>query len=498
MESRAARVILIAASLLITAFFALWGVIDPQGMAAWARTVTTRAFESRGWFIMLTVTAILVGCILLAVSRFGRVRLGPDDSKPEFSTLSWLAMLFSAGMGVGLLFWGVAEPVSHHIFISEFQPPREAAVSALFVTNFHWGMHAWAIYAATGLAVAYFGFRRGEGTLISGAFLNTFPDDRWAGVVGWLANLVAIVAVAIGVAGSVAMGVFQVERGAQEVVGAAPGELTMFVFALLFVGWMVPLMVDLRRGMAVIANATMLGAVALMLFILLAGPTHYMMNSITESVGIYLWNAFEHGLRLFTFGDWRTREWFREWTLTYMVWWIAWAPFVGVFIARISRGRTIREFVLGVILVPTVFSVMWFGVFGGAAFNLIFDRLSNLSFIVENDLEAALFHMLSVYPLGAVTRVVAAVIAFLFVITSVVSASYVLAMFTSDGDPDPRVRLKLTWGALLGALGLAMVLSGGIEAVRAVTALGAMPFVFIILMLGVCLIRSLKREEEGE
>ena len=354
-------------ALAITGGIAAWGIIDTAGLAAIAAYVVGLMFKSRGWFVMLTVSTMLIASVVIALSPVGRVRLGQDDERPEFSTVSWLTMLFAAGMGVGLLYFGTAEPLTHYNIAQAMEGRQKGAAVALFVTNFHWGLHAWAIYAVTGLVLAYFSFRRGCPQLISAPLVATFGHRRWTRAVGGLSDLLAIVAIAIGLGGSVAMGVFQIQSGVIALFDLDRGSsvLAMGIFVVLVLSYILPLTVDLSKGMAVLSKTAMGIAIGLMVFVLITGPTSFLMSGIVESLGVYVSNVFQQGFETYTFFDEAVTDWFSAWTLTYMVWWLAWAPFVGVFIARISRGRTIREFILGVVLVPTGFSILWFGVFGG-------------------------------------------------------------------------------------------------------------------------------------
>ena len=487
---------LLLIALAITGAIAVWGIVDNAGLATVAATLVAVQFTSRAWFIMLAVSFMLLVSLWLALSRYGRIKLGRDDDEPEFSTISWLTMLFAAGMGVGLLYWGTAEPLTHYLLISEFEGSRQSASLALFVTNFHWGLHAWAIYALTGLVIAYFGFRRGCPSLVSAPIVKVFGRGRIARGVGWLSDLLAIVAIAIGLGGSVAMGVFQVKEGVDALLGLSDSGfgLVLGIFVVLCLAYVVPLMVDLGRGMALLSNAAMAVAGGLMIFILLVGPTHFLMGGIVQALGDYLGDVLAHGFRTYTFMDDRVGDWFQAWTLTYMVWWLAWAPFVGVFIARISKGRTIREFLCGVILVPTAFSILWFGVFGGVGFYGLLEMEVPILEAVRDNVSGVTFFVLNRFPLPTLTIAAVVVAAFLFIVTSVVSAAFVLGMFSTGGDLNPSVRVKLSWGVVLGALGLVMILSGSIDAVKSIIALGALPFVFIVLLLVVCLLKALKAE----
>ncbi len=490
---------LLLLALLLTGAVAVWGLVDTAGLTAVSAKLVQIQFAARGWFIMLTVSFLLIISGALAVSRYGAVKLGQDDDEPEFSTISWLTMLFAAGMGVGLLFWGTAEPLSHYLLISQFQDSRESASMALFVTNFHWGLHAWAIYALTGLVIGYFSFRRGTATLVSAPITAIFGEGPLARGVGWLSDLLAIFAIAIGLGGSVAMGVFQVKEGIEALLGLEPRGfgLTLTIFVVLCLSYILPLMVDLSRGMALLSNAAMATAGLLLVFILLAGPTHFIMGGITQAIGEYLTGLWAHGFRTYTFLDQRVGTWFQSWTLTYMVWWLAWAPFVGVFIARISRGRTIREFIAGVMLVPTAFSILWFGVFGSVGFYGLLEGDVPIVEVVRENVSRTTFFVLDFFPLPWLTTACVVIAAFLFIVTSVVSAAFVLGMFSTGGDLNPSTRVKLSWGVVLGALGLVMILSGSIDAVKSIIALGALPFVYIVLLLVVCLLKALKREVRG-
>ena len=482
-------------ALSISAGIALWGMIDPQGLGSTASAAVAVQFKSRGWFVMLEASGLLAAAIFLAFSRHGAVRLGPDDSRPEFSTTAWIAMLFAAGMGVGLLFYGAAEPLTHFETLKAYVPEARAAGFALFVTFLNWGVHAWAIYGVVGLVIAYFGFRRGRPLMLSAPLLDSVGDTAWTRTLGWLFDLVAVVAIAVGLAGSLAMGVFQVETGLAGLLGldASPA-LTLGVFGAMCLAFAIPLRRDLGDGMAKLSNLAMLIAIALMLYLLVLGPTSYIMNTVVSGFGRYMFSALPAGFATAEFLDEAAVDWFEGWTLNYMIWWLAWSPFVGVFIARISRGRTIREFLLGVILAPTLVSILWFGVFGGLGFYDAFRAEGALAAVTRESLDATTFALLKRFPLDIVTRMATIAAAFLFVVTSVVSAAFVLAMFASGGDQNPSARLRTIWGAILGALGLAMILIGDVGLVRSVIALSAIAFIFVTPILVICLFRALRRE----
>ena len=487
---------LLLIALILTGLVAIWGIIDPAGLARFSSTLTGFLFTSRAWFIMLSVSLLLILCICLAISPYGKIKLGKDDDEPEFSTVSWLTMLFAAGMGVGLLFWGTAEPLSHFKVIRDYTDNFRAAEHTLFITNFHWGLHAWAIYAVTGLVMAYFSFRKGYPTLVSAPMKAVFGQRTWIKSVGWLSDLLAIYAIAIGIGGSIAMGVFQIQSGVESLFGLHNSGLWLaaVIFAVLCLCYIFPLTVDLSKGMAILSNIAMSIAGGLMIFVLLTGPTYYVMSGITGSIGDYFARVIPQGFKTYTFFDETVSNWFQSWTLTFMVWWFAWSPFVGVFIARISKGRTIREYILGVVLVPTFFSIFWFGVFGSVGFYEVLKVNASILEVLETNINDTTFFVLRHLPLSTLTSIATVLAAFLFVVTSVVSASFVLSMFSNGGDLNPPTRTKLIWGVILGALGLVMILSNSIDAVKSIIGLAALPFIFIVLLMTVCLLKSLKSE----
>ncbi len=487
---------LLVCSLIVIAAIGVWGIVDIGGLVDWASGVVRQTFHSRGWFVMLSASGMLISCLYLAFSKYGNIRLGKDDDRPEFSTASWISMLFSAGMGVGLLFWAVAEPLTHFRYIDGVESSPEAARQAMLATNFHWGLHAWAIYGSTALTIAYFSFRRGTGMMVGAPLVSLFPGEKWAAVVGWFSNFAAIIAIAIGVGGSMAMGVFQVADGVSVLTSwPVSSYLIGGVLVAMVAAYVPALLIDLGQGMAKLSNTAMLIAIALVLYTIILGPTEYLLNTVVQSFGDYVSHVIPRGFQTFTFYGDEVHQWFSDWTLTYMVWWIAWGPFVGVFVARISRGRTIREFVLGVLFAPTLFSIFWFSAFGGIGLFEALNGAGELLSMTETNVERVTFGLLDRLPLTGLTTLATVLAAFLFIVTSVVSAAFVLGTFSSGGDANPAPRLRLIWGILLGLLSVAMILSGSVDSVKILISVGALPFVFISVLLLVCLFRGLREEE---
>jgi glycine betaine transporter len=482
---------------------AVFGIATPDAMADAAKLLTGTAFRALDWFFMITVTALLLLGMWLAIGPYGHLKLGKDDEQPEFSTPSWLAMLFSAGMGVGLLFWGAAEPMLH------FQSPPigeggtpSAARQAMVITNFHWGFHAWACYALGALVLAYFGFRRGE-PYLAGSPIRAAFKGRWVEPVAWSADLIAVLAVVFGVAGSVGMGVLQLHTGLHVVAGV-PLESTGVALAILVaicVSYMASAATSLDKGIKWLSNINMTLAILLMVFILFAGPTPFLLRNFVTVVSDYTSSLVGLSLRLYPYAG--VNSWMEAWTLTYFIWWIAWAPFVGIFIARISRGRTIRQFVTGVIVAPTLFSMLWFAIFGGMGFHEEMYGAGGIARLVNENVTVALFALLDRLPLSTLLAVITNILVFIFLVTSVDSATFVLGMLTSKGSVNPPTRRKLAWGVIMGALGGSLVLSGEIHAVRAVAVSGAIPFTFILLIQIAAVLRALRQERvhwvtEGE
>ena len=494
------RTLLLAVTAPACAIVGVIGIARPAILNNAAGWLTSTMFSSIDWFFMLTTSVMLVLGIYLAASRFGKVRLGPDDEKPEFSTTSWLAMLFAAGMGTGIMYWGVAEPVTHFLGAPGADPrTTEAARNALVLTGFHWGLHAWAIYSLAALVLAYYRFRKKTSYLPSAPILTAFSGG-WVRPVAFSADAIAVLAVTFGVAGSLAMGIIQVKAGVAHVSGMVlDTRLSSAILLLfLFAAYMTSAATSLDKGIKWLSNINMVLALFLVGFTLLAGPTAYLLRTFITTLGDYGSGVVELSLRLYPYED--SQGWLESWTLIYFIWWIAWAPFVGVFIARISKGRTIREFILGVLLVPTGFSLFWFSVFGGLGLFEELHGVGGIADVVAADYSQAAFALFERLPLTPVLSGIAIALVFIFLVTSADSATFVLGMLTSDGDLDPPRRSKLTWGVTIALLGAALILakdkpdSETVEAVKSVAVLGAIPFTFILLLQIAAFLRALVRD----
>jgi len=373
----------------------------------------------------------------------------------------------------------------------------EAARQAMVLTNFHWGLHAWAVYGLGALILAYFGFRH-RTPYLAGAPIRHVFKGAWVAPVAWIADLIAILGVAFGVAGSLGMGVLQLQAGLHVVAGTSADSTLMAlgILCALVISYMISAATSLDKGIKWLSNINMLLAAALVLYVLITGPTDYVLATFVNALSDYSSNIVGISLRLYPFDH--IDEWFASWTLTYFIWWIAWAPFVGIFIARISRGRTIREFILGVLFAPTVVSIFWFAVFGGTAMHIELDGAGGLAQAVAQDVTTALFVLYEHLPLAPMLGVVSIVLIFIFVVTSADSATFVLGMLTSQGSLDPPSKRKLAWGISLGAMSAALLLSGNIETVKAVAVMGAVPYALILLLQIAALLRTLRNERFDE
>lgn len=477
----------------ISVLFVVWGAVFTDNLGTMAGAALEFLISEFGWLYLLAATGLLVFSILLAMSRYGSIRLGKDDDRPEFRTVSWIAMMFSAGMGIGLMFYGVAEPISH--FSSP--PPGsaeagsdEAAQVAMQTAFFHWGLHPWAMYAVVGLALAYFAYRKGHGNLISSAF-RPLLGDRVDGPAGKAIEILAIFATLFGSATSLGLGALQINDGLS-FLWDIPTSVTLavIVIGVLTLMFILSAISGVEKGIQWLSNTNMVLAALLALFIFVVGPLVYIINTFIGSIGAYVWNLVPMSFRTGAFGG---EDWIAGWTIFYWAWWISWAPFVGTFIARISKGRTIREFVVGVLLVPSGASFIWFSIFGGAAINLT-QTGADITGAVEQSQAGALFATLEQFPFAEVTAFLTVLLVVLFFVSGADAASIVLGTLSSRGDPEPATPVVIFWGLLTGASAAVLLLAGGLTALQQAAIITAGPFTLV--MIGLCwgLFRSLRTE----
>jgi glycine betaine transporter len=491
---------------ILSAVFVAWGILFTENLAAvFDAVLWSFLVPNFGWVFILSSFGFLAFSVYLAFSRYGKIRLGGDDEQPEFSTVSWVAMMFSAGMGIGLMFYGVAEPLSHM-----GAPPfglaepntKGAAQVAMEYSYFHWAFHPWAIYAIMGMALAYFTFRKGMPNLVSTAFYPLL-GDRVYGPIGKTIDILAVFATLFGSATSLGLGALQINQGLNAVFGIGGREavgLAIVVIAILTACFVFSAISGVHRGIQWLSNTNMVLAVFLLLFLFVVGPTVFILNTFTESLGGYLANIIPMSFRTASYGD---SDFVSGWTIFYWAWWISWAPFVGVFIARISRGRTIREFVFGVVLAPSVVSFVWFSVLGGSAINLQLTGAANIAKLAAANQPAALFSTLQQFPLFWLTALIAIILVALFFISGADAASVVMGMLSSKGDLHPRAWNIIVWGVFTGAAAAVCLLAGAIQgsvdaallALQSVAIASAAPFVLILIGLCFSIMKALRAEQ---
>ncbi|WP_181954885.1 glycine betaine uptake BCCT transporter [Pseudalkalibacillus caeni] len=470
----------------------LAGVLMPDALETITANIQTFISNAFGWYYLILVTFFVIVCLFFLISPVGRIKLGKPDDEPEFSRPTWIAMLFSAGMGIGLVFWGTAEPISHYAVSSPTGETgtNQAIKDAMRFTYFHWGVHAWAIYGIVALVLAYFKFRHGKPGLIS-ATLYPVLGKKAEGPLGKIIDILAVIATVIGVATTLGFGAVQINGGLSFLFGLPVNIVVQFVIvAVVTVLFMYSAWSGLSKGIKILSNANMLLAVLLFAVMFILGPTMFILNLFTNTIGTYLQNLPAMSFRIAPLDE-DTRSWITGWTVFYWAWWIAWSPFVGIFIARVSRGRSIREFVFTVLLIPSVIGFLWFSTFGGTAISLEHEGLARIS---EYATEESLFGVFSNYPLGMIASILAICLIGTFFITSADSGTFVLGMMTSNGSLSPGKGIKLTWGVLLSATALALLYTGGLQALQNTMIAAAFPFSFIMLLMTISLIKSLYGE----
>ena len=462
--------------------------------------IQTQVSTKTGWFFILSVNVFLVFVVYLAFSKFGRVRLGGDEAKPEFSTLAWFSMLFSAGMGIGLLFWSIAEPVTHYLV-----PPLaaasdvQAAQQAMNVTMLHWGFHAWAIYALVGLSLAYFTYSRGLPLTIRSVFYPFFGNRIYSWV-GDVIDIFAVLATVFGLATSLGFGVQQVASGLSFVLGIDNGLVTQVsLIAGITLIATISVVSGIQKGVKFLSEMNMRIAVGLLLIIIILGPTVFILNSFIQNTGSYV----SHLLTWSTWGEsYAQGQWQNSWTVFYWGWWIAWSPFVGTFIARISKGRTIRQFILGVLIVPTIVTCLWISAFGSVSILEVMNGNTAIADAVQNDVSTALFVFLETIPFTIAISVLAIVLVTSFFITSSDSGSLVVDSLTSGGKISAPVGQRIFWATTEGAVAAVLLIGGGLQALQTATIITGLPFAFLLLTMCYSLHKGLsqdlKKKKEAE
>jgi choline/carnitine/betaine transport len=501
----------------IAVAFVVWGFVGRDSLSDTSKGALNWVMEYTGWLFMVLASLFVIFVLWLALGKFGNIPLGKDGEKPEFRTVSWVAMMFAAGMGIGLMFYGVAEPLYH--FVSP--PPGtvdgrtpDAIQTAMATSIFHWTLHPWAMYAVVGIAMAYGTYRLGRKQLISAAFTSLFGIRMVEGPVGKFINILAIFATLFGTAASLGLGTLQIGSGmtSNGWFGEIGTPVLVVIVAILTSCFVASAVSGISRGIQWLSNINMVLAVILALIVFVAGPTLFILNLIPSAVGDYARDLAEMSSRTEAVGDEALRTWLTGWTIFYWAWWISWTPFVGMFIARISRGRTIRQFVTGVLLVPSIVSVIWFCIFGGSAFHVQqeADKANAPGLVTMVDgtptvnFDGALFDLVKNLNmpgwLTVAVVVLAMVLVAIFFITGADAASIVMGSLSSNGAEYPRRGVVIFWGSLTGAVAAVMLLAGGDEPSEAlsglqrITIVAALPFVVVMLLLCFALAKDLRHD----
>jgi choline/carnitine/betaine transport len=486
----------VAAALVVA--FIIWGTLSTHTLSAVATAVLGGVMNAGGWAFVLAASGFVVFALWLAFSRYGKIPLGHDGEKPEFRTVSWVAMMFSAGMGIGLMFYGVSEPLAHFTNPPPGTVPANSAEAldvAMATTLFHWTLHPWAIYAVVGLAIAYSTFRKGRRQLISSAFAPLLGERRSEGTFGRAIDVLAIFATLFGSAASLGLGTLQLGGGLQANGLPPAGDfLLVSIIAVLTIAFVCSAVTGVAKGIQWLSNINMVLAAVLALVVFVAGPTVLILNLIPTAIGDYLGNLSQMAARTAATGGDGTAEWLASWTVFYWAWWISWTPFVGMFIARISRGRTIKQFITGVILIPSLVSLIWFAIFGGAAINL---QRSGTD-LASLPTEAQLFGLLDTLPLGGVLSVIAMVLIAIFFVSGADAAAVVMGTLSQRGSIAPSRWVVVFWGVVMGVIAIIMLLVGdegeALTGIQNITIIMAAPFAVVMVVLCVALAKDLRHD----
>lgn len=480
-------------TLVIVGIAVLYGALAPESFERITSNMRQFISTSFGWYYLLFVTVIVLFCLFFIVSPMGQITLGKPDEEPEYSKTSWFAMLFSTGMGIGLVFWGAAEPLSHFAIspATEAAGTDEAIRESMRYTFFHWGIHAWAIYAIVAMALAYFQFRKGEPGLISATLRPIFGKSVNGGF-GTLINVFAVFATVIGVATTLGFGAIQINGGLSFLfdipIQFSVQIIIIVTVTILFIAsaWS-----GVSKGIKYLSNANMILAAILLILVTFLGPTVRIFDTLTDTIGLYLQNIARMSFRAAPL-DADQRAWINDWTIFYWAWWISWSPFVGIFIARVSRGRTIREFLTGVLLLPTLLGFLWFSVFGTTAIDI---QRSGVD-LTKLSTEESLFGVFRELPISMVLSIIAILLIAIFFITSADSATFVLGMQTTNGSLHPPNVVKLTWGVAQAAIAIILLAANGLTALQNALIIAALPFSLVIILMMISLYRELSKERK--
>ncbi|WP_117149130.1 BCCT family transporter [Paraliobacillus zengyii] len=489
----------IYSSIILILFISLT-LLFPSTAAELFDNILNSVTKNTGWFMILAANIFIVAALYFAFGRYGKIVLGGKGAKPEFSKFSWYAMLLSAGMGIGLLFWSVAEPITHFgtpsPMFGGIEPNSAAAAQAAMAnTFFHWGIHPWAIYAIVGLGLAFFSYNRGLPLTIRSLFYPLIGNKIY-GLWGNMIDILSVLATLMGLATSLGLGVSQVNAGLNHLFNIDISITNQVILILIITGLAtVSVLMGLDGGVKKLSEINMILAGIFLVFVLIAGPTVYILSGFTQNIGYYMSNLLEMSLWTETF---RATNWQGGWTVFYWAWWISWSPFVGMFIARISKGRTVREFIVGVIFIPTSISFLWMSVFGGTAIFQEMNGIGAISTFVQQDEALALFALLDNLPLASILSVIGIILVTVFFVTSSDSGSLVVDNLTSGGKLNSPVPQRVFWAVMEGVIAATLLVGGGLTALQTASIITGLPFTIILILMIYSLNMGLKQEYEIE
>lgn len=467
----------------------LWGVVSPSGLDAAMNAALSWITANLGWLFLIVVFLFVIAAIIIAFSKFGKIRLGGENEKPEFSLMAWFAMLFAAAMGIGLVFWGTSEPLCHYFAPPFGEPASDEAVSvALRYSFFHWGLSAWVVYAVVGMALAYFAYNLKRPFLVSSVIEPLVGNQRWLLPV---ADFTAIFATFLGVATSLGLGVMQVAEGLNSVFGFPASNMIYSILVIVFtVCFIISAVTGIRRGIYYLSNTNLVIAGFLLIAVFVLGNPRFILNSLTTGLGDMIQNFIPMSTWTNALND---GAWVSGWTVFYWAWWIAWAPFVGGFIARISRGRTIKEFVMGSLIVPTLICATWMCVWGGNALFMQHTGIFDFKPMLDASVASPIFGLLQNLPGTTFLSILVMLVISIFFITSADSATFTVSMYCSYGDENPRTWLRVLLGCFEGGLALILLLTGGLAALQTASIVGALPFMIFMVMMIFSIVRTFNK-----
>lgn len=485
-------------SLVVVACLIAWGILGAGSFKAAGDMAFNYLTTAWGWFYIICMLSFVFFSIWICCSKYGSITLGQDGEKPAYSTLAWFAMLFSAGKGIGLMFYSVAEPLSHYVTPLGAEPGSADAMAFAMRKSFlHWGVQPWSAYCVMALGLAYIQFRKGKPGLISSVLIPLIGEERVKGPIGKCVDILAIFATVAGVATSFGLGTYQINSGLSMVFGVPENNWAKFfiIFGITCI-LLMSISAGLNKGMKRISSFNLGMSMLIMVFMFLVGPKIAIMNSFVEGIGNYVSNFITDSMGMGAFDD-EQSSWYGAWTVFYWAWWIAWAPFVGTFIARISRGRTIRQFVLGVLLAPTLAGLSWFSIFGVSAMSLGFDV--GQAALAGGDVSKSIFIVLQHFPFTQLMSILVVVLLITFFLSSADSATFVLGMFSSNGDLNPKTSRKVMWALIQAGLAFSLMMSGGedgLNMLKTASICVAFPFAFILILSMISLVKGLRTEKK--